>query len=143
VNSGDRRLHLEWARSSFPQRLLDQQPPLADQRLVPLGPVLILQRNELTFTVDPCPVPGMLEQAQREKSHEFPLSREELKEQPRKTDGLVAKRVSDVLVASAGRVALIEEQIDHRGHGRQALRPFGQSRRLERGRQRPGAGFCA
>ena len=67
-----------------------------------------------------------------------------LQQQPRQPDRLLAERRAGRRLAAVGRIALVEDQIDHGGDGGEPLRALDRARRLERhagiGDARLGAG---
>lgn len=74
----------------------------------------------------------MLQQHQRRQPHDFRFRLEQPQQQAGQPDRLVAQGAARVVGrAGAGRITLVEDQVDHRGHRRQPLGPFHRPRRLE------------
>ena len=72
----------------------------------------------------------MLQQQQRRQPHDLAFGREQLQQQPRQPDRLLAERQPDMRLAAACRIAFVEEEIDHRRDDAEARRPLRRIRRL-------------
>ena len=74
----------------------------------------------------------MLQQQQRGQPHDLGLALEQPQQQPRQPDRLLAQRRADLGGVAAGRIALVEDQVDHGGDGGEPLGALHRARRLER-----------
>ena len=74
----------------------------------------------------------MLQQQQRRQAHDLGLALEQPQQQPRQPDRLLAQRRADLGGIAAGGIALVENQIDHRGDGGEPLGALHRARGLER-----------
>ena len=90
--------------------------------------------------IEPCLGAGMLQQQQRRQPHDLGLALEQPQQQPRQTDRLLAQRFADFGGIAAGRIAFIEDQVDHRGDRGRAVRcaPPHRASRTARWRRRRG-----
>jgi hypothetical protein len=64
-------------------------------------------------------------------------SREEPQQQPAEPDRLLAERRAGAVLGHVGRVALVEEEVDHRRDGGEPLAALDRARRLERAPRPP------
>ena len=131
MQCGDGCLHLVGSGAAVQHRLVDQRQTFRYQLAVPCGAILILQKDHSAVCVEARPRPGMLQKQKRRQSHDFGLGRVETQKKPRQPYRLVAKRCAHRRVSAAGRVAFVEDEIDHGGDSTKALRPFDRSGRLE------------
>jgi hypothetical protein len=127
VDRGDRGLELVRPEILAPERPLDQRAPLGDPPPVPPRPVLVLEGDERAVVVQAGLAAAVLEQHQREQPLDLGDPRQQLVEHPREPDRLRAQVRPDQRPAG-GRVALVEHQVQHRQHRRQALRQLGRVR---------------
>ena len=96
---------------------------LGDQRAVPPGAVLVGEQHELAVAASVRAARrDSVEQHQREQAQRLGLVRHQLDEQAAEPDRLGAQVVADERVARAGRVALVEDQVDDGEHARAAAR---------------------
>ena len=89
-------------------------------------------KDRAAVRVEPCFGTGVLDQQQGCQSHHLGLGREQAQQQSRQADGLVAESALGLHRLAAGRIPLVEDQVDHRRHGREAFSAFDRPRRLER-----------
>ena len=73
----------------------------------------------------------MLQQHQGGQPHDFGLGGKQAQQQPPEADRLVAQPAAQGRLAAAGGIALVEQQVDHGRHRRQALGPLHRAGRLE------------
>ena len=66
----------------------------------------------------------MLEQKQRGEPHDLGLGGKQRQQQAGQPDRLLAKRHAHMHAAAARRIALVEDQVDHRRHSAQPARPL-------------------
>ena len=90
---------------------------------VPPGAVLVLQGDQLAAGADPGVPPGVVEQHQGQHARGLGLAGHELAQDPGQPDGLGAQPPADQVGARAGRVALVEQQVEH---GQDPGGPLGQ-----------------
>ena len=119
----DRRLDLVDAGLVAPQAVADDRLALGDQCAVPAVPILVGERHEVAAGGRPGRAARLDEQHQREQPQDLRLVGHELGEQPAETDGLGAQVGADELRSRAGRVALVEDEVDDGQHG---LQPAGE-----------------
>ena len=132
MTAGDRGLHLVRTRRragrdgpEHPERLVDLGP-------VPAGPVLVLQGDQVAGGVHPGQPPGVLEQHQRQQAAGFAFPGHQLGQRPGQPDRLPAQVLPDQVLPGAGRVPLVEQQIQHSQHASGALRQQVRRRHLVR-----------
>ena len=85
----------------------------------------------LALGIEPGSRARMLQEQQRGQPHDLGLGREEPEQQPRQPDRLLAQRHPDMGIAAACRIALVEQQVDHGGDGREPFGPRHRTRGLE------------
>ncbi len=127
----DGALHLVRSRASVAEGLVEEREPLRDAIAVPQATVLIFEENDRSVRVEPRLGPRVLQEHERCEPEHLRLRRKQPEEDPGQTDGLVAQRDAHVGAAARRRVPLVEEEVEDGGHGRQALRAFRRTRRLE------------
>ena len=66
-------------------------------------------------------LPGVVEQHQRQQAERLGLVGHQRAQDPTQADGLARQAAPDQVRPGAGRVPLVEEQVEHRQHGRRAL----------------------
>lgn len=118
---GDRGLHLVRAGAAPPQRSFQQRGAFGDRRAVPLAAVLFLERDQLAAGTVSRTAAGMVEQEQREQSGGLCFVRHQGMQQPGQPDRFGRQIGTLEFVALAGRVALVEQQVQHAEHGGGAL----------------------
>ena len=127
VDGVDRREYLITAGSVDREALADQVVALGDQRAVPAGTVLLVERDQL-----PIPhtglTPGLDEHQQPEQTGHLRLVREQPAEDPRQPDGLGRELGANWVTVPSGEVALVEDEEQHRQHPAES---FGQVGSLE------------
>ena len=74
----------------------------------------------------------MLQQHQGQQAHDLGLGLEQAQQQPGQPDRLVAQGGLGLDGVGPGRIALVEDQVEHGGDGGQALGAFDRTGRLER-----------
>jgi hypothetical protein len=94
--------------------------------------VLVLQQHHRPVGVEPGRGAGVLQQQQGGQAHDLRLAREQAQQQAGQPDGLVAQRAAGQQLLAAGRIALVEDQVDHGRHGVQPLGPLLDAGRAER-----------
>ena len=99
---------------------------LGDQRPVPAAAVLLVQGDQLA-TGDPGRAAGIDEQQEGEQARDLALVGEQLAQHAGETDRLVRQLDAHRVVARAGEVALVEDEVDDGEHG---VQPLGQVGRL-------------
>ena len=117
----DRRLDLVGAGAPVTHGLVDQGEALGDHRLVPEAAILVFHQHDLALGVDPRGRAGVLQQHQGGQAHDLRLGLEEPQQQASQADRLVAQRPARPGLLGVGRIALVEHQVDHRRHGREAF----------------------
>ncbi len=114
----DRRLQRERAGAAA-KRLLDQRQRLGDLRVIPAAAILLLEHDEIAGRVETRLAPRIVQQHEREERRRFRrrLRRHQRPHQAPETDGLGAEVGPHERLAARGRVAFVEDEIDHRQHG--------------------------
>ena len=74
----------------------------------------------------------MLEQEERGQAHDLRLAREQPQQQAGQPDRLLAQRRAGAVLGDAHRVALVEDEVDHRRHGGEPFAALDGARRRER-----------
>ena len=128
----DRRLNLIGAGTPVAHRLVDQRQPLGDHPVIPEPAILVLQQHDGAIGIEPRRRPRMLEQKQGRQPHDFRLRLEQPKQQPGEPDRLFAQGRAGRGLAAAGRIAFVEDEVDHRHDGGEPFRPLLRPRRFER-----------
>ena len=122
MQGGDRGLQLILAGAAEPHRLFERPQPLRKLSAVPQGLVLIAERHVPARVAAGGPA-GVVQQHEREQSPHLGLAGHQLAEQPPEANRLAAQLTSGQLVAGAGRIPLVEDEV----HGAQyAAQPSGQ-----------------
>ncbi len=119
VQGRDRRLQLVGARSAPAPDAVDQLGSLADQVAVPAGAVLFVQRHQPAVVADAGRAPRLGEQHQRQQAGRLGVVGHHVAEHSGQPDRLAGQVDAGELVAGGGRVALVEDQVEHshdRGH---------------------------
>ena len=94
---------------------------LLDGGLVPLGPVLGVQGDEVALLVNARRLAGTVEHHERQEPFHFGLFWHELGQHPGQHHGVVAQAFAHQLGSCAGGVTLVEEQVEHGQDARGAL----------------------
>ena len=103
-----------------------------DHLLIPQAAVLIVEQHQRAVGVEARRRAGVLQQQQRRQSHDLGLALEQPQQQPRQANGLLAQGPADLGGVAAGRIALVEDQVDHRGDRGEPLGALHRARGLER-----------
>src|SRR5690606_1059209 len=127
----DRRLKLVASRSLVALGLFDQNFGFFYRSAAPERAILILKQDDFAILIQPCWRACMLEQHQRNKPHQFRLAWKHPQQQVAEPDCLLAQRLTNMRIATARRIPLIEEEVDHRRNRREALDPLDCGWRLE------------
>jgi hypothetical protein len=100
------------------QRLLHERQGLGDLRAVPAAAVLLLEHDEVAVLVEPRVAPRVVQEHQGEQCRGLGGRRglHERADQAGEPDGLDAEIAAHEGLAPGGRVALGEDQVDHRQH---------------------------
>ncbi len=122
MTAGDRRLHLVRPGRLGRRDGLEHGEGLVDLGPVPPAPVLVLQGDQVAGGVHPGQPPGVLQQHQREQAARLALFGHQLGQRPGQPDGLQAQALPDQVLPGAGRVPLVEQQVQHGQHAGGALR---------------------
>jgi hypothetical protein len=120
VERRDRSLKLIHPGATQSQRALEHPPPFAGLRPVPPRPVLIREQDELA-ALGTRLAPRVVEDHQREQPTHLRLVGHEDSEQPREPNRLVAQ-VHPNEPAGRRRVPFVEDQVEDREHGAEAVR---------------------
>jgi hypothetical protein len=128
VNGVDRRLYLVRAGLTAAQAAADQLLALGDQLAVPAAAVLVGEQHHLAVWSRARRPARLDEQHQREQPGDLLLVGHQLGQQPAEPDRLRAQVLAHEPVARARRVPLVEDQVDDRQHGPQALGQVGLAR---------------
>ena len=122
VHGRDSRLQRKGAGPAA-KRLRDQRQGLGDLPLIPQSAILILQKDEITGFIETGSTPGIMKQHEGQKCGCFRgrLGRRERPHQPPQTDRLGAEIRPQKRFATGGGIAFVEDEINHRQHGMQAL----------------------
>ena len=132
MQGGDRRLDLVAARAPEPQRAVQHAHALGDLGPVPARAILVGEQDQLAVGVGPRVPARIVEQHQREQTERLWLSGiNEASSLPSRTASAHRSHRTQVR-AGGGGVALVEDQVDDREHGRQPLGQGGVARQLER-----------
>jgi hypothetical protein len=94
-----------------------------DEARVPARAVLVVQQDDGSPVALKRAGAGVLQQHERQEPHQLGLGREHAQQQAHQPDGLVGQRRA--LGLGGGAVALVEHQLQHGGHGAQALGALG------------------
>ncbi len=121
MSGRDGRLDLEGTGAGQAPGGGQTDPALGDLAGVVEGPVLVAQQDQVTGGVDPGRTAGVVEQHERKQPEGLGLVGHQRAEGAAQADGLVAERPPHQVAARAGRVPLVEEQIDDGQHRRGAL----------------------
>ncbi len=125
VHGVDRRLDLVWAGLVTAQASLDDGLPFGDQDRIPPAAVLIGQQHQRTLGGGASGPPRLDQQHQRQQTHDLGLIGHEPGQQPSQPDGLRAQVLPGQLLPRAGRVSLVEHEVDHGQHRAQPDRQVG------------------
>jgi hypothetical protein len=123
VQRRDRRLDLVGPRPAPGHRGVQYRGAVGDQRRIPAGPVLVREQHRPAVGILPRRRPGVVQQHQRDQAGGLGVLRQQPMQQPAQPDRLLAQVRVDQLFAAAGRVTLVEHQVDDRVH---AVEPPGQ-----------------
>ena len=121
VAGGDRRLELVRAGAAKRRGALEDTEPFVDRRGVPERPVLVAEEHELPVRTDPRVAARVLEQEQREQAERLGLVGHQHAEELREPDRLGAQLAPDERVAGGRGVPLVEDEVEHAEHVREAL----------------------
>jgi hypothetical protein len=124
MHRGDRGLHLVGSRASVAQSFLHKHEPFGNHLAVPQAAVLIFQEHYVTLGTEPRGRARMLQEQQRGEPHDLRFAREEPEQHAGQADRLLAQRHAYVSIAAARRIALVEQEVDHRGDGRESFGPL-------------------
>jgi hypothetical protein len=119
-------------RAAVRVRGLQRRQAAAKQDLVPPTAVLIGQQHRFARSTDARAGSRCVQLHQRDQSMRLGLVGRETGEDPSQAQRLLAQRGPHVVVTGAGGVALVEDQVDHLEHRRQARHAVGAARHLER-----------
>jgi hypothetical protein len=125
VDGVDRRLDLVRAGLVAPQALPDDGLAFGDAVAVPAAAVLVGQQHQLAVGGGAGGPARLDQQHERQQPHDLRFVGHELGQEPSQADGLRAEVVADEPVARAGRVALVEDEVDDGQHGPQAVGELG------------------
>ena len=92
----------------------------SDEEVVPSGPVLVEEQHRRSRRTDPGPQTRRLDLHQRHEAVDLGLVHQELGQDPTQTKRVLAQRRARPVVARGGRVPLVEHEIEHLEHRRQA-----------------------
>ena len=117
VQRRDRGLQREGTGAAA-QSLLDERQGFGDLRVIPPATVLLFEHGELTGVVESRISSRIVQQHQCEECRRLrgPLGRHQLSHESREPDRLGAEIGPHQLLAARRRVALVEDQVDHRQH---------------------------
>ena len=121
VAGRDRRLHLERSRALQAGRRLQATPSLGDGGVVPQVPVLFVEHDQVTGVIHPGGAAGIVEEHQRQQPERLGLVGHQGAQDTVEPYRLGGQATADQVRAGAGRVALVEEQVQHGEHGGRAL----------------------
>ena len=127
----DRRLNLIWARATMAQRFLQQHLAFGNLVLPPQFAVLFIQRHKTPVFRQSGPPTRMLKKAKCQKSHDLRLSRKKGEYKAQKADRFLTQLLTNVNVATACGISLVEKQVDHDADGVEAGGPLLQTRRFQ------------
>ena len=119
---GDGGLHLVRARLPAPQGAAEHRCALGDLGGIPLPPVLVLQGHQVAVGVEPGRPACVVQQHQGQQARGLRLVRHQHGQHPGQPDRLGAQVLPDQVGACRGRVALVEQQVQHAQHARRAFR---------------------
>src|SRR5262245_56919239 len=108
-------------------RLVEERKAFVDRPARPARAVLGLEQGARSLRVEPSRGPRVLEQEQRREPQQLGIAREEPQQEAREPDRLLAERRANESVTARRRVALVEEQVDHRGDRADALWALGRA----------------
>jgi hypothetical protein len=123
VNGRDCGLELVWAGPPQAQRALQQPVALVDPGRVPQRAILLLEQHELAAGPGARLAAGVVQEHQGGEAQRLGLIGHQHGEQLREPDRLVAQLAADERVALGGRVALVEDEVQH---GEDRADPLGQ-----------------
>ena len=122
MERGDRALELVRTRSPGAERAVQDGEALVDHRVVPPGPVLVLEQDHRPQSIGSGVAPRMLQEHQREQAPYLGFVRHQRHDEAGQADRLVTQVRSNELAGGRG-VSLVEDQVQDGEHARQA---FGQ-----------------
>ena len=117
------------ARAGFGAR--ERGKAAADQKLIPPRPVLVQQQDRLAGRAGACAQTRGLDLHERNEAVHLGLVGRQLGQDAAETQRFLAQLRPHPVVAGGGRVALVEDEVDHLEHGGQALGKLGPARYLE------------
>jgi hypothetical protein len=132
VHGRDRGLQL--VRAERPARgegLLDQVGAFGDQLPVPAAPVLVSKRDESAVWRGSRRAAGVGEQHEREQPGGLRVAGQQPAQHPGQPEALGCQVGALQLLAGRGRVALVEDQVQHLLHGPDPVVAVGRVRRRE------------
>ena len=106
--------------------------PAVDEHVVPARAVLVEQQHGLSGRPDARAEAGRLDLHQGDQAMDLGLLGDQLGEDAPQAQRLLAERRAHPVVPGRGRVALVEDQVDHLEHGVEALGEVVPRRQLER-----------
>ncbi len=95
--------------------------PSSDPGLVPARPVLLVEQDQRPVRRRPRVAPGVVEEHQRQQPERLRLVRHQDGEQLGEPDRLLAEVCAQVPLATARRVALVEDEVEDGQHGAEPL----------------------
>ena len=122
VAGGDGRLHLVRPQPPEPQGALEHRDALADRGRIPPRAVLVFQGHDLAVGVQPRGPARIVHQHQRQQSGNLGLGGHQPAQHAAQPDRLRRQPLPDQVRAGGRRVALVEQQVEHAEHARQAVR---------------------
>ena len=117
VAGRDGRLDLERPGPALGQRGIEQGRALGDLVMVPTCPVLLVQDHEVSGIVDPCPPSRVVDEHQRQEAQGLGFVGHEGAHGPGQPDRFGAQALAHEVGAGSGRVALVEQEVQHREDG--------------------------
>ena len=137
MHGGDGRLQLVRADLAPGQHGAEELGSLGDLRAIPLLPVLLGQRYQGPVRQRAGRPPRVGQQHQRQQARHLAVVRQQPVQPAGKPDGLLRQRGHGQRVSLAGRVTLVEDEVEDVQHGAQ---PFGPLRPGGQAEVEPGAG---
>jgi hypothetical protein len=122
VDGVDRRLQLVRAGTAERQAAAHERPALLQERGIPARAVLLGERDEVAGRSRARGPSRVREQHEGEEAEDLGLARQEAVEHAPEADGLRAEVRADEPGPGRGRVALVEDEVDHGEHRAQARR---------------------
>lgn len=117
----DRRLYLVRAGTAQRERAIQQTGRLGDQALVPFGPVLILEPDQPSPSVEAGRGARLVQEEEGEETEDLGFPRHEAVQRAGEGDRLRREVAAGGLAAGAGQVSLVEHEVDD---GQYSGQPF-------------------